>query len=367
MDKDNRFLVHAIYQLFIRQAETDERFRDVFLRDTETNARLNEVRVSQSEMNGRLHEISKQQVKMEGQLRKVVRYQKVQKVTSLVNAIVGYIPVGGAILTNVFSGGASILNDLQVCGLVESVLGIAKDASGGFGGECLVDRFVERSNDVLSKEEWAKVPPEKKKVVEEAASDLRLTIDELRDKLLFIAAIQSGEIPSEEVIVEEDDWNEQSSCDMSTIEPAIPAQKNSRSIASLAVEEEEPGGVDSPAKEAATAEVPEIEDVLKLWEQRGVSKDAVAPLKSQEVATCVAAFLVNYEAELSHQFKTLTDGLGANFRGKFIFGRSFTDVDEKDKEIMLEEVASTLEDVTKEKLSPSMRIRLKQFVRFAGQ
>lgn len=140
MDADNRFLVHAIYQLFMRQAEMDVR------------------------------------------LRVVLRYQRVQQVTALVNAIIGRIHVGGAIAVNVIGGGSSILNDIQVCGLVESVLGIAKDVSRGFGSDYMLERFLQKTNAVMSVEEWKKVPAEQRKAVEEAASSLGLSIEELRDK-----------------------------------------------------------------------------------------------------------------------------------------------------------------------------------------
>lgn len=109
IEKDNRFVVHAIYQLFVRQAETDVR------------------------------------------LREILHYQQVQQMTALVNAIVGLcIPVGGSALTNVISGSAAIIKDFEVCGLVESLLGIANDASNGFGGGRLLDRFLRRTNNLLS-------------------------------------------------------------------------------------------------------------------------------------------------------------------------------------------------------------------------
>lgn len=111
-----------------------------------------------------------------------------QQITALVNAIIGCIPVGGAIATNLFSGGASIFFDLQVCGLVESVLGISKDVSGGFVSDHMLDRFLQKTNAVMSVDEWRKVPAEKRKVVEDGASNLGLSIDELREKLLIVAA-----------------------------------------------------------------------------------------------------------------------------------------------------------------------------------
>lgn len=52
------------------------------------------------------------------------------------------IPVGGGMVANVVSVGAAILNDFQVCGIMESGLGCASDASDGFGSSRRVDRFL---------------------------------------------------------------------------------------------------------------------------------------------------------------------------------------------------------------------------------
>lgn len=80
-------------------------------------------------------------------LRKVVRYQKLQQITTLINALVSLcILLGESVVTSLISGGATILNDIEICGLVESFLGITQDVNGGFGTEHMVDRFYVRSN-----------------------------------------------------------------------------------------------------------------------------------------------------------------------------------------------------------------------------
>lgn len=70
LESDNRFIVHAVYELFMKQAEMDER----------------------------LHE--------------VLRYHRLLQATALLNSLIGCIPVGGAIAANMISGGAYILNDM---------------------------------------------------------------------------------------------------------------------------------------------------------------------------------------------------------------------------------------------------------------
>lgn len=206
MDKDNQFSGHAVYPLFLRQAEMDVR----------------------------LHE--------------VLHYQEVQQVTALVNALVGLvIPLGGAAVTNVISGGAAILNDFQVCGgLVESLLGVVKDGSDVFGSGRMVDRFVRKSNAVLSVEEWMKLPAESRKVVEDAARNFGLSIDELREKLQAVAEMQSSdheETPSEQVLIEEIDDEGQAIDECEQVEVTTSLVDISQGIVQLHVES--PGADDT--------------------------------------------------------------------------------------------------------------------------
>lgn len=55
---------------------------------------------------------------MNSQLQEVSHYQRVQQLTLLTNDTVRCIGIRGAIATNEFRGGSSILNDFQVCRLV---------------------------------------------------------------------------------------------------------------------------------------------------------------------------------------------------------------------------------------------------------
>lgn len=69
-----------------------------------------------------------------------------QQATTLLNALIGCIPIGGATSANIIRGGAGILNDLQVCELVELALGIAKDASDGFRSDQVLDFHLRNAN-----------------------------------------------------------------------------------------------------------------------------------------------------------------------------------------------------------------------------
>lgn len=109
----------------------------------------------------------------------MLHYQRVQQLTAIINAIIGCIPVVGSITTNVICGGAAFLNDLQVCRLVESLLGTAKEFST-LGTDHLIDRFVSRGAQVLSVDQWLELSDEQHKLVEDAGRSLGLSVQELR-------------------------------------------------------------------------------------------------------------------------------------------------------------------------------------------
>lgn len=284
IDKDNRFVVHAIFHLFMRQAESDVR------------------------------------------LQQVLHYQRVQQVTAVVNAVLGCIPIGGAIATNAFSGGAAILNDLQICGLVESFMGVAKDASGGFGTDNLVDRFLCRGNEALSPEKWADLPPENRKVVEEAAESLGLTIDELREKLLIVATMQTNNdtvVPSEQVIIAQVEGGSQSAivdCDISPEQHAVQAIQGTNNPSILGRSGD--GYESAPTIAGPNHDTRRLLEVncdgeLRTWKELGIGRDSIGELGSEQVASLLAAFLVNYDASHSAGYlrlrRELTARLGISF------------------------------------------------------
>lgn len=64
----------------------------------------------------------------------VIRSQKVQKVTSLVNAVVECLPLIGGMSAHLISGGAAEMTHVAgegfgVSGLLESIFGVGKDIS----------------------------------------------------------------------------------------------------------------------------------------------------------------------------------------------------------------------------------------------
>lgn len=87
IEKENRYIVHAVYQIFLRQAVADEK------------------------------------------LRKIIDYQELQQLTALINSILGFVPIGGLVLANVVTNGAEILNKLQVDGIIESLISSSIDLS----------------------------------------------------------------------------------------------------------------------------------------------------------------------------------------------------------------------------------------------
>lgn len=65
------------------------------------------------------------------------------------------------LMEGVISGGASVLNNLQIAGLVQSMLGVGAQWSGLVNSR-LAGRFLNRSVKLLSGDEWASLSEEKK-------------------------------------------------------------------------------------------------------------------------------------------------------------------------------------------------------------
>lgn len=145
-------------------------------------------------------------------LREVMHYQEMQKIRTLGYALVGVcVPMGRTVLPNWLSDGIVIVNELQVCGLVESLLGVAQDANDGFGSGQMVARFLRNANAVMSVDEWSELPAAERKVVEDA-NNLGMTLEELPDKLMNVAEVElsSGdETHAEQLIIEEVDHDKQ--------------------------------------------------------------------------------------------------------------------------------------------------------------
>ena len=57
----------------------------------------------------------------------MLRYQKVQQLKSVVNAVLGLVLISESIATNMMAGGATILNDYHISGLVKSLMGVGKE------------------------------------------------------------------------------------------------------------------------------------------------------------------------------------------------------------------------------------------------
>ena len=73
----------------------------------------------------------------------------------------------------------ALLNRFQVCGLVESLLGVNKEFIGGFESHKLVALLIQHGNEVLSQNDRNNLGEENREVVEEAARNLGLSVEEL--------------------------------------------------------------------------------------------------------------------------------------------------------------------------------------------
>lgn len=88
----------------------------------------------------------------------------VQKVTSLVDAFVGCLPLIGGLSAHLISGRATVMTEVAgerfgIAGLVESLFGTGKDLSS-LVAEPVVDRFLEAGKKVLTDDAWENLPEE---------------------------------------------------------------------------------------------------------------------------------------------------------------------------------------------------------------
>lgn len=155
IDKEKRFTANALWHLLMHQVEQDDRIRQLYLRHEEQEVKVQDL----------LH------------------FKRVQQLTALVNAILSCIPFCGALITNAFAASVTVLNEINLHDVVDSLLSVTKDTVAGVASDQLVDRFLQRGNFVLSEEQWKKIPKEQKDAVADAARSFGLSVDELREKV----------------------------------------------------------------------------------------------------------------------------------------------------------------------------------------
>lgn len=107
----------------------------------------------------------------------------------------------------------------------------------------------------------------------------------------------------------------------------------------------------------------EVESEMKQWEERGVSRNIVEPLKIDKAAECFAAFLVNYECGHRETYIRLKETMTEVFMNKLVHGESFVDADEDDKKIILGVLMTALLGVVDE--NALTKTRVKKFMRKA--
>jgi hypothetical protein len=116
------------------------------------------------------------------------------------NAVFGLIPFAGAAFSGSFAGDASLFEALNSGSVVESML----DAGGNaqvLSTLTVVDRFFYGGRLVLKAEVLAQMPVEQRRVLEDAAAGLGMSLDYLRR--LIVEAIGDGDATViEDVVVE---------------------------------------------------------------------------------------------------------------------------------------------------------------------
>lgn len=323
MDREKRFAVHSVFHLLMRQVK-DPRFR------------------------------------------KLLTYSNLDQLVHVLHTVLGCFEVCDAIAMNAASGrvlalhdvghlsdamesltndadsipeialNPSGLNDFQISAIVESLMAIDNKVKG-CGNGLMVDRFLLIANGVLTGL-WTRIPEMKKQNVEKAVRNLGFTLPEFR-KVIHSLALQ---VPTA-ILVTYEKFQED------TIEDVT---------SEISLDSDSLSSVEPIHKEESKDPVSE----MRSWEEIGAQKSEVEKLKTAEVASALASFLVNYETKRVQGFVELKQALSKHFFSSFIYGSSFTIADQDEKEELLWIASSAIGEVVQGKARDFFRMRLRLFM-----
>lgn len=117
---------------------------------------------------------------------KVLSHQKVQKVTTLIKALMGFIPLLGGVPTHFERWYATVFytmasEGVEISHIAESLLGDGKDAM-----EPAVNHFVKVGKAVVAETNWNKIPEQRKKEIVDAVGELGLSTDVQKTRINVI-------------------------------------------------------------------------------------------------------------------------------------------------------------------------------------
>ncbi len=117
-------------------------------------------------------------------------------------------------------------------------------------------------------------------------------------------------------------------------------------------------------EEGTTIALPEKEydPMMETWEARGVCVDVVRPLKSAELASCLAAYLVSYDTKMLASCRKIEMCLATVFAEGFISGAVFAEAIADEGDEMVKMIMQKLKDIDNIGAQVGIKVRLRSFL-----
>lgn len=116
---------------------------------------------------------------------------------------------------------------------------------------------------------------------------------------------------------------------------------------------------------AAAAPVTAMGNELKAWKQKGVNKESVRHLGSEQLAACLAAFIVQY-SEMGDDGKTFSSIKETLRRNNGVRGEMLADAGDEDKKTLLDALMNALADGREGVEMKPMRMWVEKFLHFVS-
>lgn len=103
------------------------------------------------------------------------------------------------------------------------------------------------------------------------------------------------------------------------------------------------------------------------WKAKGISKNSVQQLESNDAPACLAAFLLSYEADSGEMFGKLKEAVKKVFKKEWIYGNTFVRANEEEKKALFEVLTAALKDVTKGDATKLKEMWVSEFMQLASK
>lgn len=291
-------------------------------------------------------------VEMENMVKETSRIDRIQKINALLTAVFSFAPLGGAAVANTIGAVAEALP------LLESMIGTTAGVQGVVS-PLILERFNRSASSIVSVDGWARVTPENRKVVREAAEGLGMTWPEFCDMVTIASrrrteasgdsedvpfsvraigscAMQGVSIPGGS----ESSTSLNSSASFDSSESVSPAADRSSFENTGASNGHTAGGISIIESVIAQLEISHSDSLFIFAELKAAAfdKESLASMKIEPLARTIAAVLINFDEYSRPRLPVLANCLRAVFHDLSIGGDLLLDYPEE----MLKSIAIAL-------------------------